>query len=243
MTEEARNEMIQAYLEGNMSEKERVEFETAMDQDPDLKAEVSDLRLIEKDLNAHRIGEFQTQLTSWEDEYKQALETPPSGFQLRRYLSIAATLTILAVAAIYFMKPAGTDEIYDTYYSPYADVLSTRGEAESQLLSEGMASYNAENYAVAAEKLGQFVESTSDPLAFLYLGISYLELDQPALAVDMLQRAENVSYTAHQAKWYLGLSFLKLDNIEVAKSYFTWISENSNHYKSTQASEILSRLN
>ena len=181
-------------------------------------------------------------------------------FSLVKKLSIAASFALLLTAGWFMMnQPATTpDQLFASNFKKHQDVLSievadrlaeTGFGANKALLTNlqtGIDAYNAGNYANAITTLNNFqMAAPQDVLskyAQFYEAVSLLELGKMSEALPKLQ---NVAQTdnfplQNDAKWYLALSQLKLNNTVAAKNLLKELSTVAT-YK-TKAEKVLKSL-
>ena len=74
----------------------------------------------------------------------------------------------------------------------------------------------------------------------LYLGISYLQLDDATAAIELWEDVKNTHPYEAQIRWYLALAYLKNNQPRKAETILTSIS--SDAYKYKQANSILESI-
>jgi len=248
MQEEIKDQRIQEYLEGNLKGENLKDFENRLQQDPALAAEVQEYQQLE--LGLHSIGaeQFKNEVSQWEEAYQKTQRTDHKVFTLRRYYAVAATIALLIVAGIYFLRntPPDMDQLYAQNYVPYEDMILDRGassEGAQSFLIAGMEAYNHQQYALAEENLQAYLrEEPTHYGAALYLGIAQMELNQFDEAASNFDLALQDPKFAQQAQWYLSLLYLKSQQPEKAKTTLQAIAQNPQHYKSGTAAGLLGEL-
>lgn len=177
-----------------------------------------------------------------------------------RKLAIAASFALLLTAGWFLIKQPTTtpEQLFANNFAVHQDVLSI--EVEDRLaetgfgtnkallnsLQTGVDAYNSGNYADAITQLSAFqAAAPQDALsayAQFYEAVSLIKLERIAEALPKLRSLAQVDNFALQndAKWYLALSQLKLNNITVGKKLLQELS-NTTTYK-TKAESILKNL-
>ena len=117
-------------------------------------------------------------------------------------------------------KVAQTQDVFAEYFEPYADVTATRDLSnESELkFKEAMNFYNQKDYTKAIPAFEALAGESEDIKVNFYTGISYLANGQAKDAAAQLRTViedDDNSYDT-QAKWYLALACLDLDQDEEA---------------------------
>lgn len=156
----------------------------------------------------------------------------------KSYWVLAALL--LAVGAVLIItKESNTGEyykdIFNSEFTAYPDVISgaSRSDASAnQELVDIMAFYEKGDYGQASALMTKFLKShPKEQQLKLYRGICYLEMNETAKAEqdfkDIILFNEEL---ADQAEWYLALTYLKAENLNDAREYFTRIANKKNSY-------------
>jgi len=93
--------------------------------------------------------------------------------------------------------------------------------------------YSDGNYKEASEHLSQMVNQ-NNPVYYLYLGSSYLEINKPDEAIHNFQLAttSNDTILRQHADWYLIMAYLKNKNYTQVKKEIAKISQVDHLYKS-----------
>lgn len=123
--------------------------------------------------------------------------------------------------------------------------LIERGESENEYLVKGEEAFLNKEYAIAKQ---QFENVASEGANFnantsLYLGISYLELNEyksALLTFDKLINSESLD--ASKGHWYKGLTYLKMNKKDDAKEQFEILAKHKGYYNHETAKSILKQL-
>jgi len=164
-------------------------------------------------------------------------------------LVMAAGLILLIGLPVAFYKSNETKNsslLYDRYFSPYPYLLHERSipDSDSSIGKKAMFFYNRHEYESAAlllEKIKK--DSITNPLINLYLGVCYMEEEKYPDAIrifeNLITKRQELTYT--QARWFLGLSYLKLNKRGKAGEQLIILKADSGLY-TKQAREILNSL-
>jgi len=238
---------IHRYLSGGMTRAERQTFELAMQQDPSLRNAVELERSLLAGLEKAAEQELQQTIGAVHEKLKkegffaaQAAEKPKpeltitytsNRFTMRKLISIAASLIVLAGAVWFFaIRDASVEvkDLYNEYYKPDSEVQRAR-EVIATLQSQGLAGvptdtdtlrtalelYEAGNYADALALLKTFAEThPENDTAQYFIGVIHMDQERYAKAIEVLlpvSRMENSDYK-NRALWNLGLCYLKTEN-------------------------------
>jgi len=265
MEDLSKEKKISAYLEKELSSKEAAAFEREIAQDEDLAREVSFFSHLADAVQAeHDDDLLKKKLEAANARWHQRQQEKTKVIPLRRIATIAATVAVLAVAGyfIYQEVEENPEEVFAAYYEPLDDEIleietGTRNIIENperkEWLKEAQQLYSAGDYIAAQEVFEQVLEEyPDDKTAQLYLGVTYLELEDVQLAQEQLEEIINEDlynlelpeqqYAWSAANWYYGLVLLKLDNIEAARAVFEKLTDNTQSTYQEQAATILKTL-
>ncbi len=168
-------------------------------------------------------------------------------FTITKLISLTAAAAVGLFIMFKILLPSSDpDSIYNRYYEPF-NIISpvTRGNTGGDVIdiSSSIESYKLGNYESAAIGFSDAIfKDPSGVSSHFYLGITYLALGNFKQAVQELSvvAGGKSEYTA-EAKWYLGLAFLKTGASEKASLCFKSLYQTSGFYKK-RAEKILRRL-
>jgi tetratricopeptide (TPR) repeat protein len=138
------------------------------------------------------------------------------------------------------------DKLYLSYYSPYEVSGTNRSgnEGEVSLQVKAMQKFEQKDYEGAIKIFDEMKTNDKTNLSSnFYKGIAYLEMNKPNEAIKSLEiviKNENNELIA-DAEWYLGLAYLKANDLINAKKQFIRVSENYSFYKK-KADEIIIKI-
>lgn len=239
------DKLIEDYLSGALSDKERADFELRLQSDPAL----ANAFQLQKSMNAFLVKENNKdqlipQLEAlgkkhFEESDKTSTATPKEakviGINRRRLftgLAIAASLAfILFAVSNFFQKP-----LYEQY--AYHEPINLIEKSENNPKAvEAQNFFNKKEYQKAAQSLTEYLrEAPTDTKAILARGICSLELNQLDQAIEIFTPIHN-GQTALKAfgTWYLALTYLKKENTGLTKEYLELIpSSEGGLYKKAQ---------
>ena len=172
---------------------------------------------------------------------------PSQRNSIRYWLIILFGIILIGFLGYSLWKKTHQEVQPQKYFAQYFEVLPSpqtnniRGLESKDVWNEGFSAYNANNFADAAHLLSK---DKDNPEAMVYSGIAYLNSDQTAKAIQILNDAsslEGISSFEDIRQWYLALAYLKAEDIDAAKSLLSSISV-ADHYKKQQAKELLEKL-
>jgi len=242
-------EQIEKYLNGELTSTEFLEFEKKLENDPEIAREVLLYISVDKAISEIDIITLRKKMN---EVYTQLHNQKPIRhdlFKLKwQYLAAAASITLLVTLGV---KYAGlgnltNDEILNKYYSGYEaeGIVRGAGEIENIQYLEAIASYNEKDFANSEQLFAKYLETDfSDIQAHFYYGVSCFEngnIKEASKSFQLILDHNNNLYL-EQAKWYLGLCYLKSYDTNKALSIFNDISNEDSTYRD-KAREIIRKL-
>jgi tetratricopeptide (TPR) repeat protein len=164
-----------------------------------------------------------------------------------RYISLTAAALIGVFILIRTLLPSSNPEtLFNAYYKPFdavSPVTRSINNNESDIFSSAINSYKTGDYQGAAA--GFDVVLSEEPLSgqtrFL-LGLSHLALANYNPAISELSDVANAAGEyGKEAKWYLGLSYLRTGNAPKARECFESLVKSDGFYRE-RSEKILRRL-
>lgn len=241
---------IQRYLDEEMTEIERLEFEMKINESEVLQQRIADYRSITEGIRRYGEQENWQQIRQLEAE-AQAIEAKsyqhpvPTKWLLR---GAAASLLILMIAfPVYWQQDHRRyARLFNEHFQPYQALGgATRGSSnDGFVLPEAFEAYYEKDYPQAIELFTQASTQEDRPYVWLYLGNAYLSDKQPEEAVKALKQV--LTYpdldrrTEQRTHWYLGLAYLKLNNESGAHRHFTLLEDTEDY--GPQAKDILKSI-
>ena len=164
-----------------------------------------------------------------------------------RYISVAAAAVLGIFILVKTLIPSSdTDTLFNSFYAPLNTVSSvTRGvnNGESNSYASAIESYKLGYYKAAATGLSSEILSYPNLIApRFFMGITQLALGNYDQAINFLSdvSANSVDY-GKEARWYLGLAYLKKGEKEKASACFGPLAKSPGYY-SKRSEKILRRL-
>ncbi|MEL7147548.1 MAG: tetratricopeptide repeat protein, partial [Bacteroidota bacterium] len=164
---------------------------------------------------------------------------------LKRWYYMAASLVLLIVASAVWWQyyPNPGDEVFVSYYQPYPDVLTSRGDGGS-LLNEGMVYYEQGEYPRAIDRFEDYLKDNNDDHVRFYLAQANMANEHYEEAAQLFEVLNNLDEFGlrEASEWYLTLIYLKTGQREKAKSILQKIESSANHAYGTQARQVLNQI-
>lgn len=238
-------ELAEKYLRGQLEEQESKEFAAKLEADEELRAEVEALQAALIAVEADGILQMKKEL----EQIRQQVEVEKKSSRPVNWWLIAASFALLAAvtwAALKFIEPDPPQEIFAENFEVYRPPVQLRDDASGESSwAKGRKAYGDGDYAAAAQ---HFEDAKSDPqvpqyLREFYIGIAQLAEDKAEAAIPHLQTSlETESDYSQQARWYLALAYLAVDDIDNSRSVLYKIISNESAYKYKAAKKILADL-
>jgi tetratricopeptide (TPR) repeat protein len=164
-----------------------------------------------------------------------------------RYSTLAAAAVIGAFLLIKTLLPSSDPEkLFTSYYKPFdaiSPVTRSLSNNESDIYSSSIESYKTASWQKAAIGFAGILEKDPSVIsAQFFLGLSQLELKNYDQAINLLSKVANGSGEyGKEAKWYLGLTYLKTGDKEKASECFKYFAGSDGFYRD-RSEKILRRL-
>jgi tetratricopeptide (TPR) repeat protein len=164
-----------------------------------------------------------------------------------RYASLSAAALIGIFILIRTLLPSSNPEkIFNSYYKPFdavSPVTRSLNNNGKDNFSTAIESYKEGNYQKAAIMFASALQN--DPSAVapgFYLGLSQLALKNYYQAINLLSKVTNdAGEYGKEARWYMGLAYLKTANKEKASECFEYLARSDGFYRE-RSETILRRL-
>ena len=236
-------ELIENYLAGNLSEDDKIKVEARLAAEPVF----ADRFEIVKGSYVALDPEVQALENDLQSIY-QDFQKAPAPRAWRMGYAIAASVLVLTLAFLgYFLwvQNPSPEALYISYLEIPANNIATRGAATDDALKLGMEAYDQQDYQLALDRLQEVLQSQpSHEGAIFYSGICQLLLGQDQNALVSLKSFEQMTSSEYYspAQWYLGLTYLKIDDTQSAGKVLTKLQQSGKGKYAVQAAELLKEL-
>ncbi|NND62135.1 MAG: hypothetical protein HKN48_02955 [Flavobacteriaceae bacterium] len=229
-------ERIEKYLANQLNSEEQSHFENELKSSPELQQKMEWVKNtalgIESAVLREQLDDFHSDIST---KGPQKLESKKSG--IAKWYPVAAIL-IVALGLFWFMQPDQNLKIYNTYFEPDPGLPTTMSSNNDFDFYDGMVNYKQGDYKLAISKWEELKNSgvSTDTLLY-FLGVSHLANGNHDNAIYYLKPLSEATQNSFKEDtyYYLGMAFLKADNVEDAKKYLTFSS-------AERAKEVLSRI-
>ena len=232
-----------------MTEQERNDFLAELEKDDSLRKEVELHKDISGSLASEDLHQFRNVLKEANQHNEQQTKTPTAKVRrlsTMRILAIAAS--VLFVVMLIRFIPGSSDlsnqELFASYHETYPMLLNQRGVSEDLEADyrAAVVAYQTENFDEAKNLFKKINSATDNNTYIFYEAISNLESSDPNGAIllfkKLIERGDPLF--REQSKWFLAMSYLKLDKSEECSKILNEIGQGEFKYK--EASELLKAL-
>ncbi len=230
-------EEIERYLDGEMTEQERVAFEERLADDAVLKAEFAVLYEIVKQVKENKRASLKSLLEKTDAELDNKTSTKTIPLQPKRnYLTaIAASLVLVLGISVawYSMKLNTNEKLAAKYWQKDAGLPVLMAENKEIIFDNAMSAFKAGEHKFAYKQFEKI--PTNDTVAY-YKALCQHELNQSPKENLLLVANNNESVFNAKAKYYLLLVYIKDNNKAEAKKTLQELLTNTTHpyYNSIQ---------
>ncbi|MCX7547958.1 hypothetical protein OS188_08330 [Xanthomarina sp. F1114] len=237
---QAELERIEGYINKTMTFEEASAFEENLKNDPDLKNRLEDIRImllgIESQALKEKLEEFHAELPENKTQTKESSKVKYLNF--KKVIAIAA-MVVISLGGYWFFTKETNANLYAKYYSPDPGLPTTMSTSDNFTFYDAMVNYKRKDYNLAISKWEPLLakKPENDTLNY-FIGSAYLAKGKEGLAIPYLQKVTKLEVETfkNEAYYYIGLAYLKTENIELAK-------QNLNLSTFNNSKEILNELN
>lgn len=224
---EKRLELFEKYLEGTLPEQEADDFQRQLQDDPELASDFEAFRISATLIKADG---FRSEVSEVVAE-KDPVVIPLYKRGIFRYAA-AAVISLLGVWVYFLSKPTvAPEELFISYYEPYADIYLSRGTVNS--FSEAMSAYSNREYERAIVMFDSLADKTDG--VYFYQALCYLSLRKPDKALDNFNQLTDGAIFTEQARWYEALALLLLNKQDPAIESLKEIKPGQFNYNEARA--------
>jgi len=240
---------IMRYIDDEMAESEKIEFEKQLATDGSLRQAMNNLQLAKE---AARSFGLKEKVSSIHQEMMKEFktETPVKHISntrriIRLSVAVAASVLLIFVCIEGFnFYSLSSDKLFAENYTAY-ELTTTRGENDSTG-SKIEKAYREKNYGEVIKLNTNSVLSIKD--VFL-TGMSYLETNDPSRAISNFHvviadvKDDKSSVLKDAAEYYLALAYLKNNDYDQAIELMNAIHDNSSHlYKAKFSRQYINQV-
>jgi tetratricopeptide (TPR) repeat protein len=240
-------EWIERYLDNTLSTEERKWMEQRLAEEPELNNQYKEHRQLIEGIRYAHLHEKLLQLRALEKTMPSIAHKPKRGNQIMLYwkpMAAAATITILMTVYFITNRPVKSEELFAQYFQTYPNVFepTVRGDIQADKRSDAFGAYDRGDYKTAAILFEQLLKDKEEPGILILLGNANLVLGNvEAAQTNFLMLIKDFDELDGQAKWFLGLSYLKQGNEAKARLILQELGDPEFTY-SKKAKELLKNV-
>lgn len=230
------------YVEGDLDETARADFENRVQDDADLQQHLKDYNHIHQSLrmqlsNANDDVLFKAGLKNLNQQY---FREEPKVLAFKPILTWLSGIAALLVIGLFIWAP------WQSLYQDYADngqmLVTERGAVQATDLDRAASLYNDGNYAAAQPILAKLnAKEPSNVLVAYYFSLTLIETNELAKARTLLEPIYNgESIFKYDAAYAVAMSYLKADDKKACKTWLDKIPQGTSRY--AQASKLKQKL-
>lgn len=230
---------ITDYLDGMLSPEERQQFEEALHVNKKLsEATALEKRIQEvisqREASDSKVDSLKTTLKEKNKTHFLTPDAPKKKTSLKRYLwptmGIAASIAVILIISLQYTNPVGSLDTLPTI--AYETVRGTEEDGSTKAID----AYNDKEYAASVVLFSELSEKHDEAIRYKhFLGLSYFGSEDWKETIETLKPiADGESLFKDEASYFTALAAKKLEQYELAITYASSISEESNYYAKAQ---------
>lgn len=245
VSEKSIEDFIDGVLEGELLE----EFESELNDNTDLIAEVKLRRQINESIAEHDIFNLRKQLTAAResaDIKKINMIIPETKSEKLKFWSrsVAVVVILLGLTGVLRNGLVSTENTYEHYFITPAWSPERSVSSEITLMQQANIAYVNADYARVVKILQQLPATSNERAVFdFYKAASLQSMDKYNEAIDeytnVINQGDNLF--VEEAEWYRSLCYLRLKNYEKSRRELLAVIERKGHYEN-DAKAIIRRL-
>ena len=234
-------DLIESYLEGGMTEKQKADFEERLLTEEELQKALNEMKDAKNFLEEGASLFLKEKMQSFEQEAKGKVRPMFSW----KVFSAAAVIALLIASFFWFQGPLSGPEAVRENFEPYA-ATSLRGSAKMEnLFNQGVVAYERKDYTNAVLFFSQLNgDNPNYTEAQLYLGNALLAIKDYSSAVaplEVVSKSKDIRF-AEAGDWYLLLAYLGNEQTADFDALVGQIRTTSTHAYLNRIDELLNQL-
>lgn len=240
---------IEQYLAKEMTATERTVFEKELKVNPLLAQELKIAQHIDFSLMQDDVIDLRKKvLTAMKaGNTQQQPNVPVRKLYTHKWWYAAASFILIGtISAVLFFQTGqsvSNESLFNKYYSSENIIDITRGDDN---IVEAVIKFQQKDFALASELFKRILAKDNSNIAvWFYYGISNIETgnyENSIKAFNTIINQNDNLYIEH-AEWYLGLCFLKNNQVNKAVDQFQLIASDPDNFHRQEAKTILEKIN
>ena len=238
--------LIDGYLQKNLSNEDLVLFEESLINDPDFGKEFQEVKQIQLNIKILIRKDVKSFLNKIEEDIQQNKLTQ-NYYTMKRVVSVAASLVLIAIISFFSLNQSIQPSHKDIYTDNFSHYENLSGQVREQLDTQVLKVRRPKpmmwvTFPLAAATYAELVKTDKSANNYFYMGLSNLESGNYEEAISNLNATvNNFDAFDKQAKWYLSLAHFANDNEDAAIATLISLTIENSVYKE-KAETILSEM-
>jgi len=238
--------LIEKYLDNEINDAERVEFEALLESDLAFKKEFDLRKRIYHAIQERDVMDLREKMNGVMNK-SESLSSILS--KKIFYIPAAAILLLFMLSSVIYLQwSSKPDTIFRKYYSAYPAFFANRSEVSSNLHNDNLTLafnfYENNDYSSAYVLFKEINDKDSaNTMALFYLSVCALETNRihHAIAGFNVLVNDSTQIMWEESNWYLALAYIRAEETKKAKEILSkMIEKEMNHYQ--DAKKILRKL-
>ncbi len=215
-------ENVERYYNDTMLIEERTAFENKLINDTEFKSQVEDIKTLLLGIETQSLKE---QLDEFHKDIPLTISkhTFPETKVLQLIKYAVAAVIVIGLGSYWFLGQPSNEKLYAKYFVADPGLPTTMGANDNFEFYDAMVNYKHGDYKLAITKWTKHQQKKPDNDTINYfLGVAQLADNNERKAIPFLKNTTNYpeSIFLNEAYFYLGLAYLKTNNLAKAKESF-----------------------
>lgn len=235
-----RNELIALYLNKQLSDTQKKEFDHLIESDSGFAEEVLFQENLKIVIEKEERETVKSRLQGFEKEEK-------SSSNFKKIWIAASAIILLGISGFWYLnsKTLNTEALYSENFEPYRNIVAPivrNGNNVSDIKTEAFKAYETKKYGLAIVYFNKLLKDNPDETIAFYKANSLLALNKTEAAISIFeQNLKTPDSLNDKNNWYLALAYLKQKNVKKAKEILKKLKASS--FKKESVEQLLKALN
>lgn len=231
-----KEELIQDYIENQLTAEDQIQFDNFMNTDPDFKLEVQNQQELHQILSArlqNPTDELRKNLLAAEQNAR--LQNNSTSLKIKTLIPYLAAACILVMATLFFFPWQKSDNLY-SLPEMRSEVVRGEQSTENQAYEEAVLAFNQKKYGSSSDLLKQLSQENPEILQYQYYhGLSLMGEKKFSEALPhLIELSEGLSVFKNDASYYAAICYYELGDFKNSTHQIQSIPENVEIYKEAQ---------
>lgn len=238
-----RETLLEKYVQGELTEKERQKFDALLKNNADFKGDVEFHTNLKRVTEADDDDKFRGILSEFEAE--ASTQNSIEGRLPTKWL-VAAAIALTAGLAYFFTidSSVSTKNLFVQNFEPYPNTVNpiVRGVEDDHQKTKAFVAYQIGKYEEALPLFTKLYTTEKIPYYLFYRANALIQLNRAAEAIPLLQEhLKTKDKLTDKSNWYLAMAYLQLDDKANAKKMLNLVV-NEGDFKVVEAQRLLEEL-